>query len=255
MAASSASSSRVSTFISLPWLTSPDNLQMRTTSGPTSGNEVVPRSLRPASLCPPASVVARAVCGGQYPVRAQRLRRVARGTFLIRAALFAARCRRRCRSGGRKPWRERPRCARPKWPRACPEGSLTPWLSLSLQVVGHSMFGGEKRRVFAASNALDCDSDLPDDPVPFVRKMLPATRSHSARACRPVAVLEMVARARRIRCRLAADREVITSGVTSTPSAITTTMLHLCSAPCKALRFAPPAHARGLRALTVPARR
>jgi hypothetical protein len=41
----------------------------------------------------------------------------------------------------------------------------------------------------------------------------------------------------------------------STPSAITTTMLHLCSAPCKALRFAPPAHARGLRALTVPARR
>jgi hypothetical protein len=38
-------------------------------------------------------------------------------------------------------------------------------------------------------------------------------------------------------------------------TAITTTMLHLCSAPCKALRFAPPAHARGLRALTVPARR
>jgi hypothetical protein len=28
------------------------------------------------------------------------------------------------------------------------EGSPTPWLSLSLQVVGHSMFGGEKRRVF-----------------------------------------------------------------------------------------------------------
>jgi hypothetical protein len=32
-------------------------------------------------------------------------------------------------------------------------------------------------------------------------------------------------------------------------------MLHLCSAPCKALRFAPPAHPRGLWALTVPARR
>ena len=41
------------------------------------------------------------------------------------------------------------------------------------------MFGGEKRRVFAASNALDCDSDLPEDPVPFVRKMLPANRSRS----------------------------------------------------------------------------
>jgi len=38
-------------------------------------------------------------------------------------------------------------------------------------------------------------------------------------------------------------------------TAITTTMLHLCSAPCKALRFAPTAHARGLRALTVPPRR
>jgi hypothetical protein len=50
-------------------------------------------------------------------------------------------------------------------------------------------------------------------------------------------------------------RDVSTSGIASTPSAITTTMLHLCSALCKALRFAPPAHARGLRALTVPARR
>ena len=32
------------------------------------------------------------------------------------------------------------------------------------------MFDGEKRRVFAASNALDCDSDLPDNPVRFVRE-------------------------------------------------------------------------------------
>jgi hypothetical protein len=37
--------------------------------------------------------------------------------------------------GGRKPWRERPRCARPKWPCGCPEGSLTPWLSLSPPVL------------------------------------------------------------------------------------------------------------------------
>jgi hypothetical protein len=106
-------------------------------------------------MCSPASVGARALYGGRYPVRAQRLCRVPRGTFLIRAALFAARCRRRCRSGRRKPWRERPRYARSMWPRACPEGSLTPWLSLSLQVVRHSMFGGEKGRVFAASNARD----------------------------------------------------------------------------------------------------
>jgi hypothetical protein len=37
-------------------------------------------------------------------------------------------------------------------------------------------------------------------------------------------------------------------------SAITRSRLDLCSASCKALRFAPPAHPRGLRALTVPAR-
>jgi hypothetical protein len=36
---------------------------------------------------------------------------------------------------------------------------------------------------------------------------------------------------------------------------ITQSMLDLCSAPCKARRFAPPALTRGLRALTVPARR
>ena len=32
-------------------------------------------------------------------------------------------------------------------------------------------------------------------------------------------------------------------------------MLDLCSASCKARRFAPPARTRGLRALTMPARR
>ena len=36
---------------------------------------------------------------------------------------------------------------------------------------------------------------------------------------------------------------------------IASSMLDLCSAPYKARRFAPPARARGLRALTVPARR
>ena len=37
--------------------------------------------------------------------------------------------------------------------------------------------------------------------------------------------------------------------------AITQLMFDLCSAPCKALRFAPPPRARGLRALTVLVRR
>ena len=50
-------------------------------------------------------------------------------------------------------------------------------------------------------------------------------------------------------------RNVSTIWTTSDAPAITQLMFDLRSAPCKARRFAPPAHARGLRALTVPARR
>jgi len=50
-------------------------------------------------------------------------------------------------------------------------------------------------------------------------------------------------------------RDVSTLMATLDALAITQLMFDLCSAPCKALRFAPPAHARGLRALTMPARR
>jgi hypothetical protein len=42
---------------------------------------------------------------------------------------------------------------------------------------GGGKFDNEKRRVFAASTTLDCDPDLPDNLVPFVRKMLAANRS------------------------------------------------------------------------------
>jgi hypothetical protein len=37
-------------------------------------------------------------------------------------------------AGDRTPWRERPRCARPKWSRACPEGSLTAWPPVSVSL-------------------------------------------------------------------------------------------------------------------------
>jgi hypothetical protein len=53
------------------------------------------------------------------------------------------------------------------------------------------MFGGEERRVFAASYALDCDSDLPDDPVLFVREILLVNRSRSRVVGRPVAVRKL----------------------------------------------------------------
>jgi hypothetical protein len=90
------------------------------------------------------------------------------------------------------------------WPRACPEGSLTPWLSLSLQGVEHRLFGGEKRRLFSASNALDCDSDCPEDPVRFVRKTLPANWSRSRVLPGQLLSRKIVAGARHIRYRLAA---------------------------------------------------
>jgi hypothetical protein len=117
------------------------------------------------------------------------------------------------------------------------------------------MFDGEKRRVFAASNALDCDSDLPDNPARFVPENV-ARNQVTFGACVPASCRPGNGGSRASHFDVQCDhREVITSGVTSTPPAITTTMLHLCSAPCKALRFAPPARTRGLRALTVPARR
>ena len=50
-------------------------------------------------------------------------------------------------------------------------------------------------------------------------------------------------------------RHVSTIMATLDALAITQLMFDLCSTPCKARRFAPPARARGLRALTVPARR
>jgi len=117
------------------------------------------------------------------------------------------------------------------------------------------MFDGEKRRVFAASNALDCDSDLPGNPVRFVPENV-ARNQVTFGACLPASCCPGNGGSRSPHSMsTCGHREVITSGVTSTSSAITTTMLHLCSAPYKALRFAPPAHARGLRALTVLARR
>jgi hypothetical protein len=151
-------------------------------------------------------------------------------------------------------WRERPRCARPMWPHACPEGSLTPWLSLSHQGVGGGRFGGEKRRVFGASTALDCDPDLPDHSVPFVRKMLVANRSRSRALAWAVLSWKSRLQARCISMSAAASRGDHTWNHVDA-SAITAAMLHLCSAPYKALRFALPARTRGLRALTVPARR
>ena len=68
------------------------------------------------------------------------------------AALFAAHCRYPCRDQRRKPWRERPRRARFQWPRACPEGSLTPWLSVSVSLSMRALFGSPVARVICGRN-------------------------------------------------------------------------------------------------------
>jgi hypothetical protein len=60
------------------------------------------------------------------------------------------------------------------------------------------MFGGEKRRVFAASNVLDCDPDLPDDPVLFVRTMLATNCSRSRALSGQLPSWKFGPRARRI---------------------------------------------------------
>ena len=90
----------------------------------------------------------------------------------------------------------------------------------------------------------------PDNLVPFLREILVPKPHRSARddaggygvyvACD--------------RCSFRVS-DVSTIRATLETSAITQLMFDLCSAPCKARRFAPPAHLRGLRALTVPARR
>ena len=166
------------------------------------------------------------------------------------AALFAALGRRKCCDQGRKPWRERPRCAHCQWPCASPEGSLTPWLSVSVSVPMNAPPPSTKAVTCAADVVLNRDH--------FVRmiwsrscgKSWSPSRTRSTRddAARQVcAALTIVARAGvHIRAMI---------WTTSNASTIPRSMLDLCSAPCKARRFAPPARARGLRALTVPARR
>ena len=162
--------------------------------------------------------------------------------------------RHRCRDQSRKPWRERPRCARWKWPRACPEGSLTPWLSVS--GVGRPRVAPpcprKRRESVPHMCARESEPDSSGRSGP-VRAGNPGPRSRT-RSARDDAADPAPAVASRSLHAFGHAR-VSTIWTTSDAPAITQSMLDLCSAPCKARRFAPPAHARGLRALTVPARR
>ena len=106
-----------------------------------------------------------------------------------------------------------------------------------------------------ASTTLDCDPHLPDILVPFVRKMSAVNRSRSRALAWAVPSRKSWLQARCIfDCRLWSRGGHHTWNHVDA-SAITAAMLHLCSSPCKALRFRSARGSRGLRALTVAARR
>jgi hypothetical protein len=94
------------------------------------------------------------------------------------------------------------------------------------------------------------DADLPDDLVPFVRETWSRSRARSARPDATDTSVRALTNAAPVSARMKAT--ICTS---SGAPPITPSMLDLCSAPCKARRFAPPARARGLWALTVSAHR
>jgi hypothetical protein len=220
---------------------------MRTTSGPTSRNEVVPRGHRDPRLASTGERRHRRVRRGPHSVRAQRLRRGPSESPRYGRRSLPPAVQRPCRSQRRKPGRERPRCARPMWPRARPEGSLTPWLSLSQSV---SAMVGRAARSALYSRAIASTFSWRNWPC-----ISRNCRSRSEASSRALCTANVYRKSSRKSCRMLCRSSIVCGSRASEATAITKPMLHLCSAPCKALRFAPPARTRGLRALTVPARR
>ena len=70
---------------------------------------------------------------------------------MIRAALFAARCR-RVSQWGEEPWRERPRCARSSGPRV--SGGVAHAMAASVAVSCRTACSRLNAALFAASNVL-----------------------------------------------------------------------------------------------------
>jgi hypothetical protein len=214
---------------------------MRTTSGPTSRNEVVPRVAEDQRL----------VSAGERRNRCARRRPAFRSCSetsawsaresVIRAALFAARCRASLSQWGEEnhgvsdpaaPARSRPAPVRRGRSR---HGCLCRCrLSSTACSAARSAAFFPHRTCLIAIHIFrtirSCSSGQCRPQTGLVRPCFPA--SCCPRKCASRASYSMS---------ICGPHEVSTSGGASTPSAITTTMLHLCSAPCKALRFAPPA--------------
>ena len=131
------------------------------------------------------------------------------------------------------------------------EGSLTPWLPVSVSVLGIAP------PLFTKGGDL-CRGSVPEIGATFVRTMWSRSCGKSwspSRTVPRVLTRPDTACASRVIVAHFEVSDVSTIMATLETLAITQLMFVLCSAPCKARRFAPPARARGLRALTVPARR
>ena len=155
------------------------------------------------------------------------------------AALFAAHCKVRMSRSGQETWRERPGRARLQWPRACPEGRSRHQCQCRCRVSVGPV------RIKLPHIVQTCRGDqLPifgkiwyqssGKPIYWMPGGSPPIESRLAvrKTC-------LVRRVRKTRGR----------GPRHDAPAITWSMLDLCSAPCKALRFASTARTRGLRAL------
>jgi hypothetical protein len=114
------------------------------------------------------------------------------------------------------------------------------------------------RASFASAPALSVRANVTLILTHFIRTIwfCSRRRSESARALVPHPIVGLVVACApgAIVVRFGVRGETPGATATNTPT-IRRAMLDLCSTPCKARRFAPPARARGLRALTVPARR
>jgi hypothetical protein len=216
---------------------------MRTTSGPTFGNEVVPRSLRPASGCPPASVVTTRSSVASIPFLLRDFG-LARGTVRDTGGAL-------CRPlsgvagavGGGNHGVSDPAARARRGPAPVRRGRSRHGCHCRFRLSSTACWQQKARRVFRTERArLRLGSSGGSGPV--CPENVSAKQVTFARACRPVAVLENGGLWALHSMSSCGRREGIAFAITPTPSAITTTMLHLCSAPCKALRFASPAPAR-----------
>jgi len=174
---------------------------------------------------------------------------------MIRAALFAARCRCRCSSRGRKPWRERPRRARSQWSCARHE-----WVAHAMAAAVHRNVSpglqraGAPRRLgwMSAAEASGNPGESEQQCTPSQGQEIHIVLSTLTTVIHPEDFVHLHLGSMFLDHVKSYSRTI--SVMRRMTTAITSSMLALCSAACKALRFASTAHARGLRALTLPPR-